>query len=404
MNLQHKRIVLGITGGIAAYKAPNLVRLLKAQGAQVRVVLTEAAKQFVTPMSLQAVSGYPIAEDLFDPAQEAAMGHIALARWADAVLIAPASAHCLAKLRQGLADDLLSTLVLATTAPIILAPAMNRVMWQQSITQDNVAALQARGLHVLPVAEGEQACGETGPGRMLEPEAIAAQLPSLFAPQKLAGKQVLITAGPTHEAIDPVRFISNPSSGKMGYALAQMAAQMGAKVTLISGPCALPVPQGVHHFAVNTALEMYDKVMTHISGQNIFIAAAAVGDYRCEQPATKKIKKSADTLQLDLVKNPDILQAVAKLEQRPLCIGFAAETDNIIANAKQKLTQKNLDMICVNDVSRTDIGFGVAENQLHLITADKILELKKSSKLECAKQILQVICDSEMLSRDLSCV
>ncbi len=396
MNLENKQIVLGITGGIAAYKAPNLVRLLRTAGAQVRVVLTETAKQFVTPLSLQAVSGEPV--------PETAMEHIDLARWADAVLIAPASAHCLARLAHGLADDVLSALVLATQAPVMVAPAMNRIMWQQDATQTNVSLLRSRGVHVLPVAEGAQACGDIGPGRMLEPADIAASVPSLFAPQLLAGKRVLITAGPTLEAIDPVRFISNPSSGKMGYALAQMAQQMGAEVTLISGPTAISPPMQVTSHFVTTALEMYDKVMTHIAGQDIFIAAAAVGDYRMKAPAGEKIKKSADTMTLDLIKNPDILKTVANMPQRPMCIGFAAETQDVIANGKQKLLAKNIDMICANDVSQKDIGFDAEDNQLTLITKNDLIEIKKTSKLSCAKEILEVICDSKVSASDLSCL
>jgi phosphopantothenoylcysteine decarboxylase/phosphopantothenate--cysteine ligase len=396
MNLEKKQIVLGVTGGIAAYKSPNLVRLLRTAGADVRVVLTETAKQFVTPLSLEAVSG--------SPAPETAMEHIELARWADAVLIAPASAHCLARLAHGLADDVLSALVLATQVPVMVAPAMNRVMWLHPATQANVALLKSRGVHVLPVAEGVQACGDIGPGRMLEPEEIAANVPSLFMPQLLAGQKVLITAGPTIEPIDPVRFISNPSSGKMGYALAQIAQQMGAEVTLVSGPTKLTSPMGVNTHCVTTGLEMYDKVMTHISGQDIFIATAAVSDYRIETPSAQKIKKTADKMQLDLVKNPDILQAVAQLPERPVCIGFAAETENAIANAKTKLQNKKLDMICVNDVSDASIGFDSDENKLVLITQDKTIELDKTSKRICAEKILKVIYANKVPADNLSCV
>ncbi len=405
MNLQDRQIVLGITGGIAAYKTPNLVRLLRSQGASVRVVMTAAAKQFVTPMSLQAVAGHPVAENLFDMSQEAVMGHIELARWADAVLIAPASAQSLAKLTHGFADDLLTTLVLATRAPIMMAPAMNRVMWEQTITQANVAALRARGIHVLPVAEGEQACGEIGPGRMLEPESIMAHLPSLFMPRLLAGKRVLITAGPTQEPIDPVRYISNASSGKMGYALAQVAQQMGAQVTLISGPTTITPPAHVSTHFVDTTLAMYDKVMTHITGQDIFIATAAVGDYRIDKPHDHKIKKTQDVLTLNLIKNPDILKTVAQMKQRPVCIGFAAETDNTLENAKQKLIMKNLDMICMNDISQRDIGFESDNNQLTLMTRDTTKTLNKMSKYDCAQEILkQVIHVSKMPTNDFSCL
>lgn len=395
MNLKNKHIVLGITGGIAAYKAPNLVRLLRSEGAQVRVVLTETAKQFVTPLSLEAVSG--------EPTPETAMEHIELARWADAILIAPASAHCLARLAHGFADDVLSALVLATQAPVMVAPAMNRVMWLKDVTQANVTLLTSRGMHVLPVAEGAQACGDIGPGRMLEPNDIAASVPSLFAPQLLAGKQVLITAGPTLEAIDPVRFIGNRSSGKMGYALAQVAQQMGAEVTLISGPTNIAPPIQVDTLFVNTALEMYDKVMTHIAGQDIFIATAAVSDYRVAEQADEKIKKTDDTMTLNLVKNPDILQGVATLAKRPLCIGFAAETENVLENGKQKLQAKNLDMVCVNDVSQSDIGFDSDHNQLTLITQEDILRLDKMSKIACAQEILKKVTHaSKMPAADLS--
>lgn len=391
--LKDRHIVLGVTGGIAAYKAPLIVRALKAQGAQVRVVMTEAAKAFVTPLTLQTLSENPVHEALFDPTQEYTMGHIELARWADAVLIAPATAQILAKLTHGLADDLLSTLVLATEAPIMLAPAMNKIMWANPATQSNVDSLTKRGFHLLPVGSGAQACGEIGPGRMLEPEEILEHVNTLFGPSILQGKRVLITAGPTQEALDPVRYLSNRSSGKMGFALAEAARSLGAEVTLVCGPTTIAPPQGLLCIPVKSAQAMLDAVMTHVHHQDIFVAAAAVADYRPAQYAQTKIKKGAPTLTLDLVKNPDILAQVAQLPTRPLCIGFAAETHNPLEHARAKLIQKNCDMICLNDVSQKDIGFDSDDNALTLITADRTLHLDKQSKTHLAQTLWQHIAE-----------
>lgn len=392
MALSKKKIILGITGGIAAYKAPLIVRGLKALGAEVRVVVSQSAKEFVTPTTLQAVSGHPVHDSLFDPAQEAAMGHIALARWADAILIAPATAQCLARLAHGMADDLLSTICLASQAPILLAPAMNRLMWENPATQANVNLLRHREFQVLPVGVGEQACGEVGAGRMLEPDTLIEQVEHLLnPPQLLAGKSILITAGPTHEYLDPVRFLGNPSSGKMGYVLSNEAARLGAQVTLISGPTELKAAPGVNVIEVTSALDMYDAVMTHIHGQEIFIASAAVSDYRPANVATQKIKKSGEKLTLELVPNPDILKTVSELPQRPFCVGFAAETENHTQHALNKLKNKALDLICVNDVSNPEIGFLSDENALSVFTQTDQFIFEQQSKTLLAQALLRLI-------------
>jgi phosphopantothenoylcysteine decarboxylase / phosphopantothenate---cysteine ligase len=395
MALGKKKIILGITGGIAAYKAPFIVRGLKAQGAEVRVVMTASAKEFVTSTTLQAVSGHPVHDSLFDPAQEAAMGHIALARWADAILIAPASAQCLARLAHGLADDLLSTICLATQAPILLAPAMNRLMWENPATQANINLLSHRNFQVLPVGVGEQACGEVGAGRMLEPELLVNQVVNaLTPPQFLAGKYILITAGPTHEYLDPVRFLSNPSSGKMGYALAEQAARHGARVTLISGPTQLHAAPAVNVIEVTSALDMYDAVMTHIHGQDIFIASAAVSDYRPATSAPHKIKKSGEAITLDLLPNPDILKSVAQLPQRPFCVGFAAETQDHAEQALNKLKNKQLDLICVNDVANAEIGFASDDNALSVFSENNQWTFEQQPKVLLAQALLRLIANA----------
>lgn len=400
--LSGKRILLGICGGIAAYKTPDLVRKLRAHGADVKVVTTANAERFVTTASLQAVAGSPIRNDLWDPAAEAAMGHIELARWADAVLIAPVSANYLAKLAHGLADDLLSTLCLATTAPLFLAPAMNVRMWQHPATQDNLAVLSPR-VTLLGPAEGAQACGEYGPGRMLEPQEIADQLgrrlPNL-APQgagagrPLAGVNLVITAGPTQERIDPVRYISNHSSGKQGYALAAQAAAMGATVHLISGPTALGVPAGVNRVDVLSADEMFDAVHQKIDDADLFIGVAAVADYRAAEFTPQKIKKADDTqagqaaMTLHLVANPDIIASVSSLTNPPITIGFAAETQTPIEHARAKRQRKKLDMIVVNDVSDTRIGFSSQNNAVTLIWESGEEFLPQQDKTAIAQQIL----------------
>ena len=323
MSLKNKNIVVGITGGIAAYKAAELTRLLIKEGAGVRVVMTKAAQTFITPLTFQALSGEPVRSELFDPAHEAAMGHIELARWADLILIAPATANLIAKLAHGRADDLLSTLCLATAAPITVAPAMNQQMWQSDATRDNIKHLQARDVTILGPVNGDQACGETGPGRMQEPERILTRIKHIFTPRRLEGKRILITAGPTREPIDPVRYLSNRSSGKMGFAIATAAVQAGATVTLIAGPVSLEINKAVKRINVETAVNMHTKVLEHIDLCDIFIATAAVSDYRPETMETQKIKKGADRLTLLLRRNPDILGDVADRSIRPFCVGFA---------------------------------------------------------------------------------
>jgi phosphopantothenoylcysteine decarboxylase/phosphopantothenate--cysteine ligase len=393
--LNGKRIVLGVTGGIAAYKACEIVRRLREQGALVKVVMTRGAQAFVTPLSFQALSGVPVHTDLLDPMAEAAMGHIELARWAEALLIAPASADHLAKLRAGLADELLSTLVLATSAPVAVAPAMNQQMFANSATQENLQALAARGIAIWGPASGDQACGDVGPGRMLEASQLVERLISLLQRDKLlAGRRVLITAGPTREAIDPVRYISNHSSGKMGFALAQAAAALGAQVTLVAGPVELATPEGVQRLNVTTAEQMLAAVQREMKQQDIFIACAAVADYRLTEVATHKIKKTQETLNLSLHKNPDVLAWVAAQTPRPFCVGFAAETNDVVVHAQDKLRRKQLDLICANDVSGT-LGFGSDDNAVTLINKHGEVEtLSARPKLDLAFAILQRIAQS----------
>lgn len=388
--LAGKKILLGVTGGIAAYKAPEIVRRLKERGADVRVVMTEGAQAFITPLTLQAVSGYPVSDNVFDPQAEASMGHIELGKWADLALIAPATANIIAALRAGLANDLLSTIALATPAPIAIAPAMNQQMYRAKATQDNLAALKARGVHIWGPASGEQACGDIGPGRMLQPNDIVSQAEAFFQQKNdLAQLRLLITAGPTREPLDPVRFISNHSSGKMGFALAQAAAQRGADVTLISGPVNQETPVGVNRIDVESALEMQQQVMKLAPQQHIFISCAAVADYRAEHIADEKIKKQGDKIQLTMVKNPDIVAGVAAMTQdRPFVVGFAAETQNVVEYAKGKLIAKNLDMICANDVSSSTQGFNSDMNALHLIWPNGETQLPLSDKLTLSHQLL----------------
>ncbi len=375
--LQGRHIVLGVTGGIAAYKTPQLVRDLVSEGADVQTVLTRSAARFVGSASLQAVSGRPVRDDLWDAAAEAAMGHIELARWADAVLVAPATANFLAKLAHGLADDLLTTLCLAHDKPLALAPAMNQQMWLSAATQHNVTTLRERGHALLGPASGDQACGETGPGRMLEPAELCAAMVAHFTDSSnhagtLAGKRVVITAGPTREGIDPVRFISNRSSGKQGYAIAAAARAAGADVTLISGPVTCDPPPNVQVVRVQSARDMYEAAMQHALGADLFIGVAAVADYRPAEQHERKLKKSERNgaeLTLHLVENPDIIASVAALPaaQRPFCVGFAAETHNALDYARAKRQRKNLDAIVVNDVSDQRIGFNSDSNAATLI-------------------------------------
>ncbi|WP_048736599.1 bifunctional phosphopantothenoylcysteine decarboxylase/phosphopantothenate--cysteine ligase CoaBC [Necropsobacter massiliensis] len=366
-HLQGKRIVVGITGGIAAYKTIELIRLLRKSDAEVRVVLTAAAAQFVTPLTLQAISGNAVAQSLLDPQAELAMGHIELAKWADMVVIAPASADFIARLNAGMANDLLAALCLATAAPILLAPAMNQQMFRQPVTQQNLRHLTERGVHTVGPNSGEQACGDVGFGRMSEPvEIYTALCERLAARQDLAGLNVAITAGPTREAIDPVRYISNHSSGKMGFAIAEAFAARGANVTLIAGPVNLATPANVKRIDVTSAQEMWQVALESAVKNHIFIGCAAVADYRVAEVATQKIKKSADDMSLTLIKNPDIIADVGHLAQhRPFVVGFAAETQNIAQYAKDKLLRKNLDLICANDVSNGQ-GFNADQNALHL--------------------------------------
>ncbi|MEO1750919.1 bifunctional phosphopantothenoylcysteine decarboxylase/phosphopantothenate--cysteine ligase CoaBC [Thiofaba sp. EF100] len=392
MNLSGKHILLGLSGGIAAYKACDLVRRLRDAGAEVRVVMTEGATHFLTPLTLQALSGHPVRASLWDETAEAAMGHIELARWADAILIAPASADVMARLAAGLADDLLTTLCLATEVPLFLAPAMNRVMWAHPATQANVQTLAARGTTLFGPAAGTQACGETGEGRMLEPLELVALLSRHLAPEQnrpWAGRRVVITAGPTREALDPVRFLSNRSSGRMGFALAEAARDAGAEVVLVSGPTALPTPEGVTRIDVETALQMRDAVMTQMPC-DIFIGTAAVADYRPLEPAPGKIKKTADQLNLTLVKNPDILSEVAARLDRPFVVGFAAETEHVLEHARDKLVRKRLDLIAANRVGE-GLAFDQPDNALTVLWAGGQAELPQADKRQLARQLIELI-------------
>lgn len=395
MPLSGRKILIGISGGIAAYKIPELVRRLKDLGADVRVVMTQGGKAFITPLTLQAVSGNPVHDDLLDPAAEAAMGHIELAKWADLVLIAPASASTLGRLAHGLADDLLSTVCLATPAPIAVAPAMNQQMWAAPAVQDNMTLLRRHGVHIIEPASGAQACGDVGAGRMPEPAELREAVVALLRPkpQILSGKHVVITAGPTREAIDPVRYISNHSSGKMGFALAAVAQQLGATVTLVAGPCQLSTPHGVKRVDVISADDMLQAVEAAIDTADIFIGCAAVADYRPQNVGSTKIKKSAENLVLEFTRNPDILATVAARDNPPFTIGFAAETNDVLNYAAGKLTRKKLNLIAANDVSDTQIGFNSDDNAMTLLWHDKNNELQqqalgRDSKMAIAEAIL----------------
>ena len=388
--LAGQRIVLCVTGGIAAYKAADLARRLQDAGAQVRVVMTEAATRFITPMTFQALTGQAVRTSLWDEAAEAAMGHIELARWADRLLVAPASADAIARLAAGLAGDLLGTLYLATEAPLVLAPAMNRVMWAHPATQANLATLQARGAQVLGPGEGDQACGEVGAGRMLEPLQIVAALQAAGA---LAGRRLLITAGPTFEDLDPVRFIGNRSSGKMGFALAAEAARQGAEVTLVAGPVALSTPAGVHRLDVRSAEQMRAAVLAALPGQDAFIGAAAVADFRPAQVASTKINKSAGLPQVEWTATPDILTEVAAHAQRPaLVVGFAAETDDLEAHARDKLARTRVDLMAANRVD-AGLGFEADDNALTVFAADGTREIARQSKVGVARELLAIVAE-----------
>lgn len=397
-SLTNKQILLGVTGGIAAYKSAELIRRLQDLGADVRVIMTPAAQEFITPLTLQALSGNTVHTTLLDPEAEAGMGHIELARWADMMLIAPATADFIARLIGGKGDDLLTTVCLATSAPLCLAPAMNQAMWTNSATQANLALLAERKIACFGPAEGSQACGDVGPGRMLEPTELAELTAKQFATGSLSGKHIVITAGPTREAIDPVRYISNHSSGKMGYALAQAAIDAGAKVTLISGPTQLSPPKHSHVISVDSAQQMYEASMSCVTECDLFIAAAAVADYRPAALAEQKIKKSGqDTMTIELVKNPDIVTAVASSQPRPMTVGFAAETQDVVAYARGKLERKNLDVVIANDVSQSDIGFNSDNNAVTVVWPDKEQNLDQRSKTQLARDLIEQF--SEALSQ-----
>ena len=392
--LPNRRIVLGVAGGIAAYKAADLVRRLRDRNFEVRVVMTAAAREFVAPLTFQALSSNPVHCDLLDEQAEAGMGHIELARWADLVLIAPATANVLARLAHGFADDLLTTLCLATTAPVVVAPAMNQQMWQAGATRANVLALLERGVAMLGPGEGDQACGEVGPGRMLEPDEIAARIAARFRGGALEGVEVLVTAGPTREALDPVRYLTNHSTGKMGYAVAVAAEEAGARVSLVSGPTALPAPPGVERIDVTSAEEMYTKVMARAARCDIFIAAAAVGDYRPARCAEQKIKKEDGPATLDLVRTPDIAASVAAMDGGPFTVGFAAETASVQAHAQDKLERKGLDMIAANRVGLPDRGFASDRNALSVLWRDGgSRELGLAPKAELARSLIALVAE-----------
>ncbi|MGL4826808.1 MAG: bifunctional phosphopantothenoylcysteine decarboxylase/phosphopantothenate--cysteine ligase CoaBC [Vibrionaceae bacterium] len=399
--LANKRILLGMSGGIAAYKCAPLTRLLIERGAEVKVVMTKAAQAFITPLTMQALSGHPVSDDEFSSHAHTGMSHIELAKWADFILVAPATADIIARITAGMGDDLLTTLILASAAPLAIAPAMNQQMYHAAATKANLATLATRNTLIFGPASGEQACGDVGPGRMLEPEQLVQHVSDYFAKAQateahrcdLSALSFLITAGPTQEAIDPVRFLSNHSSGKMGFAIAQAAANYGARVTLISGPVQLTTPPKVSRINVTSALEMQQKVLAHTASHQIFISCAAVADFRVKTVATQKIKKSADEeeLQLTLTKNPDIVASVANLQtQRPFTVGFAAETQNLEQYAKQKLLSKNLDLICANNVADGQV-FNEDDNTLHLYWPHGEKQLPRCSKIELAEKLVYEI-------------
>lgn len=393
LRLANRRIIVGVTGGIAAYKSAELIRRLKDQGADVRAVMTAAAQEFITPLTLQALSGNPVHTTLLDTEAEAAMGHIELARWGDLILIAPASADFIARLAHGHGNDLLTTLCLAARCPIAVAPAMNQAMWASSANQANLALLKDRGIHQFGPAEGSQACGDVGLGRMLEATQLADMAADLFPSNILTGKRVVITAGPTREAIDPVRFISNHSSGKMGFALAEAARDAGAQVTLISGPVHLATPERVRRIDVVSAQDMLQAALDQSSQTDIFIATAAVADFRPQNSPNQKIKKqdNSGVMTLTLVENPDIVATIARQQPKPFTVGFAAETRDVVNYARQKIARKNLDMIVANDVSRSDIGFNSDENAVTVLwhNGEQVLDL--ASKHQIARTIIALI-------------
>ncbi|MEC8803241.1 MAG: bifunctional phosphopantothenoylcysteine decarboxylase/phosphopantothenate--cysteine ligase CoaBC [Pseudomonadota bacterium] len=390
LSLTNKRILLGITGGIAAYKSAEVTRLLVKAGAKVHVAMTPSATEFITPLTMQALSGHRVHLDLLDAEAEAGMGHIELARWADLIVVAPATADFIARMARGQADDLLTTVVLASTAQIAIAPAMNQAMWADSITQSNLEALQHRRINIWGPASGEQACGEVGPGRMIEPQEIADRCAGMFETTRLTGKKVLITGGPTYEAIDPVRFVSNHSSGKMAFALAAEAADAGAQVSLVSGPVHLPTPDRVRRTDVESAEQMLDAVMQRVAEKDIFIGVAAVADYRPATIEKQKIKKTADHMTLALVKNPDIISRVAALPDGPMVVGFAAETEKLEAHGKEKLERKGLDLLFANQATET---FNSDEVTVTALTRDSQQTLGPGSKLSIARLMLDLIAE-----------
>lgn len=394
-SLINKNILLGVTGGIAAYKAAEIVRHLKKSGSSVRVVMTKSAEEFITPLTLQALSGNRVSRELLDAEAEAAMGHIELAKWADGILIAPATANTLARLSSGRGDDLLSTITLAFEGPISLAPAMNQAMWRDSRTQENLKKLIDKGYILCGPGSGEQACGDVGLGRMLEPLEIMEIFSDSFKEGMLSGKTVLITAGPTKEPIDPVRFITNRSSGKMGYSLAEAAIDAGAIVTLITGPVDIEPPMKCNTIPVETAKEMHEAVMHHVNKKDIYIGTAAVSDYRPARKNETKLKKDdkGSPLILELVENQDILKSVSELDERPFVVGFAAETNDLIKNAKTKFKNKGLDLVVANDVSDKSIGFDSDDNAVTLITKSRNLAIEKESKRKIAKRIIKLIAE-----------
>ncbi|OOZ80170.1 bifunctional 4'-phosphopantothenoylcysteine decarboxylase/phosphopantothenoylcysteine synthetase [Solemya velum gill symbiont] len=393
MSLLGRHILLGVSGGIAAYKSAELARLLVKAGAEVRVVMTTAATEFVGPMTFQALTGHTVRSGLFDEEHEAAMGHIELARWADLVVIAPATADLMARLAHGKADDLLTTLVLATPAAVAIAPAMNQQMWADTATQANLERLDEREYLIWGPAAGEQACGDVGMGRMIEPAEIAEKIDASFPGGRLDGISAMVTAGPTYEAIDPVRFIGNRSSGKMGFAVARALVEQGAEVTLVAGPVKLEAPKGVRRIDVESAAEMHAAVMDSIAGQALFVASAAVADYRPADVADGKIKKSAQSMTLELVRNPDILVDVAALPEPPFCVGFAAETHDVVGHAEEKRTRKNLDMIAANHVGGETGGFDAADNALTVLWKYGSIELPMMDKQRLAHRLVELICD-----------
>ena len=392
--LTNKRIILGVTGGIAAYKSAELVRRLQDQGAQVRVVMTPGAEEFIRPLTMQALSGYPVFTGLLDEKAEAGMGHIELAKWGDLLLIAPASADFIANMVHGRADSLLGAIYLATPALVSVAPAMNHEMWKHPATSDNVDTLRDRQVHVIGPDSGIQACGDIGPGRMVGPEIIVDQISEFFKTGELQGIHVVITAGPTREALDPVRYVSNYSSGKMGYAIASAAIDAGALVTLISGPVNLIEPEGCKFLSVVSAEEMLSAVLEVSESAHIFIGAAAVSDYKIESVSEEKIKSNDETLTLTLRKSPDIIQSVAKKYEQLFVVGFAAESNNLEGYAKEKLEKKGLDAIIANDISRSDIGFNSDSNEVSWIDKSSSLIFSKRSKTQLARDIIQQILKS----------